>query len=867
MPVLGRKALIQVAPGVSPDTDFTELESITYVDSNRVRFLNGKLRKLGGWVRWFSTNFERLDGCIRSMYEYTPSDGFERTLIGTSSRLYVYYKGAFYNITPLETGTTAIADSLSTVYSTDSDYSVTTENGSFVVTFNIPHYLNIGDQVQISGVVGTIGGIGAASFNNIFTVVDTPSSSSFQVKVNTAATSNATGGGTGITFATRQILVSLNDHGLEKGDRIKITGASAVDGITAPEINQEHVVSAIVSEDVFAFTTDDMATSYVTGGGGAGALLQTQIAGGACDQSEGLGYGGGLYGAGLYGVPKEFDAAVQFPRIWSFDRWGDNVVLTPGDQQGVYIWANSPSVAPVLQTNAPLANWVYESNGVVVVLGPNGNNGTFSNSNFNNANDWTDTQTNVVSTNLVPGASKFISQAVSRDVDILFTEDKVYEVRYQGLPRIWYLRELFATDGIIGPKARVNIEDAVFWMGWGDFYVFDGTSVNILPNNTVKRYVYDNLNEAQNYKTFASAQPEFNEVWWYYPAGNDIEPNNYIIYNYKEQHWTIGRLERTAAAEPASGSTPVLLAQSHIVSSETLEDNPLSTNFYTLGTNPISTTNTSPSIVITIPAHHIMPGDSVQIAGATTTNGILAANINGVRPVTATTVNSITVTAGSNATSSGSGGGAAVTVGTSIVTINVDNSFSNDSDITLQSSSGIDSFTVANLNGTFDVRMWSSTAFDIAVPGVYSTTATTGGGVGIVMSYSRTGRLFEHNVGFDDYNDGCDINDPSTCVAPMDSYAETNYAQIGNGDITMLIYSVIPDSTQVGNMSITVSTKLYPQSSTVISKGPFTIGENTLKVDVMATGRQRKYRIGSNELGQNFIIGKWFEQVEEGTPI
>ena len=83
----------------------------------------------------------------------------------------------------------------------------------------------------------------------------------------------------------------------------------------------------------------------------------------------------------------------------------------------------------------------------------------------------------------------------------------------------------------------------------------------------------------------------------------------------------------------------------------------------------------------------------------------------------------------------------------------------------------------------------------------------------------------------------------------------------------MLIYSVIPDSIQEGEMNLIVYTKPYPQSVLEIIKGPFYINTQTEKIDVMALGRQRKYKIYSNVLDQNFVIGKWYEQITPTTPI
>ena len=81
-----------------------------------------------------------------------------------------------------------------------------------------------------------------------------------------------------------------------------------------------------------------------------------------------------------------------------------------------------------------------------------------------------------------------------------------------------------------------------------------------------------------------------------------------------------------------------------------------------LPNNPIVTTNASTTININCPNHGLIVGDKMTIAGAATTNGISAANINGQRTVSAVhDKNWVSVTAGASATSAGSGGGNAVT--------------------------------------------------------------------------------------------------------------------------------------------------------------------------------------------------------------
>lgn len=869
MPALGSKQIVDIAPGVTPVTDNTNLDSITYVNGDKIRFQNGKLRKLGGCARVFFTNNQRITGVAKSIFDFVPPTNVVYTLIGTTTRLYCYVNSALYNITPLQTSSVSIANGLSTVYKTDSAYSITTTAGSDIATFNIPNYLSVFDLVTISGVTGTVGGLSNTVFNDTFEVLAIPSSNEFQVRISADAISDETAGGTTINFATSQLIVSRTAHGLRAGDRMKIESATDVDGILAASINIENIVEAVISPNLFVINTDTIATSFVTGGGGAGAILYKQLPYGSDSSTTLLGYGMGLYGEGLYGVPKEVTTpATGNPvQVWSFDTFGPNVIICPGNQGNIYLWDGDLTVAPAILANAPVADWIFESHGMVCALNPDGNYGYFASSNVANATEWTPSASSTASILPVPGANLFLSQGAARDVDLLFTDFKVYQLRYDGFPFIWNITELMSTDGIIAPKARCTVEDTLFWQGNGDVFAFDGTSITVIPNNTVKRYVYDNINVPESYKSFAVASPAYNEIYFFNVFGNDTQPKNYFIYNYKELHCSIGTFERTAGLEPANALIAVLMIQSGITSDLELEPDSLSTNYYTLGNNPLTTTNASANVVATITGHKLIPGDTIRISGAATTNGITAADINGDRSITSVTVNTVTFTAGAAATSSGTGGGNSIMVGTAVITVTASHTFSNNNYITISGASGFDNFVADDINGTFPVRSFTNTTFDYLASAHYSGSVASGGGSFISITYDRTGRLFQHEVTPNDYDDNCDITDPDSCVKPLYSYAETNYVQFNNGNTNTLIYSVIPDSTQEGTMQLTVKTKQYPQGSIENTKGPFDITEVVNKVDVMALGRQRKYIITSNELDQDYVIGRWFEQITETTPI
>jgi hypothetical protein len=297
MPTLGKKVMLDIAPGVNPITDNTELNTIYYTNCDKIRFEEGRARKIGGWVRQAFTNFQQLAGCIRSVYSYISANGSFITMISTSNRLYIYQNGSLFNITPLNLTTIPLPNSLQTVFLSPAPSNcISTTIGSNIVTFNINNYLNPGDSIQISGVSSNVGGIPTGQLNGTFIVIRS-GAFYFQVVVQDIATSTASGGGNSIVFSTQQIYITYVNHGLQKGDRIKISGVTSdpFGGIPAIDINGEFVITNYISPNQFVIDTNTFATSYANGGG-SGITIQTQIAAGYCDATQPGGYGAGLYG-------------------------------------------------------------------------------------------------------------------------------------------------------------------------------------------------------------------------------------------------------------------------------------------------------------------------------------------------------------------------------------------------------------------------------------------------------------------------------------------------------------------------------------------------------------------------------------------
>jgi len=76
--------------------------------------------------------------------------------------------------------------------------------------------------------------------------------------------------------------------------------------------------------------------------------------------------------------------------------------------------------------------------------------------------------------------------------------------------------------------------------------MYDGT-VKTLPC-ALKQYVFEDINANQSYQVFAGANEGFNEVWWFYVnnESSSQQVNKYVVYNYLDNVWYYGNMNRSA---------------------------------------------------------------------------------------------------------------------------------------------------------------------------------------------------------------------------------------------------------------------------------------------------------------------------------
>lgn len=368
------------------------------------------------------------------------------------------------------------------------------------------------------------------------------------------------------TIASNQITVTVNNHGALDGDYVEIANVSAaVGGIPAAQINTSHVISNVAT-NTFTITTPTAASNSSTYS--SPITLTFNIHTGT--QYSYAGYGWGSNSWGQYGWGENLTNPVIIPaRLYSQDRFGNNLMfcIRNGD---IYWWnyVNPYAGRAVLLSSLPGAADVPQIVGSILFSQQDRHLLAFGCTEYGSAvydpllirwasqdapQFWTPGNITVPITGAFSSAgffrlsngSEIVCAARTRQEILVFTDSSLYSIQYTGDARVFNDPQQISNNiSIISPSAAVTVNDATYWMGVDKFYVYNGR-VDTLPC-TLRQYIFQDLNRVNANQIVSGMNEQFNELIWFYPSASSIEPNRYVIYNYLEQIWYYGSLDRTA---------------------------------------------------------------------------------------------------------------------------------------------------------------------------------------------------------------------------------------------------------------------------------------------------------------------------------
>jgi hypothetical protein len=272
-------------------------------------------------------------------------------------------------------------------------------------------------------------------------------------------------------------------------------------------------------------------------------------------------YGYGPYGFGLYGTGSVAVAETQ-PDTWSLDTFGNFLVGVLTSDGRLFVWESDSGTDAAPASGAPIDNAavVVTPERFVFCLGSNGNAKQVAWASRETLTDWVATPENDAGDFELQTNGVLVCGKRTRTQTLLWTNTDLHAATFVGGDFVYSFTQLGENCGIIGPNAATVEAGVAYWMGTRAFYGYDGF-VKPIPCD-VSDFVFGHLNYAQRAKVYAVGEPEFGEVWWFYPSESGVENDRYVVYNYRENHWAVGSLARTAGVSRGAFARPLLMSAS-----------------------------------------------------------------------------------------------------------------------------------------------------------------------------------------------------------------------------------------------------------------------------------------------------------------
>ena len=502
---------LQFRAGINQDVTNYSNEGGWY-ECDKVRFINGYPEKIKGWKQ---NGVYTLDGTCRALFGWVTSFSDNFLAIGTNSKVYIDVGENLNDITPIR---------------------ATSET------------------------------------NNIFAATDGSST----------------------------VVITSSSHGAQTGDFVTFSDAATLGGnITVNVLNQNYKITRIDanSYSISAKDTDGStvtANSSDSGNGGTSTIQTFEITAGNGTVEYGYGWGTSTWGRSTWDSGSL--QPIIFPlTVWFFDNFDNDLVMNVNtDGKGaIYYWARGSVVDPtnVISTRAVLlssrsnASDVPDEVGQIMVsqvdrhllafgATPFGG-GTFDPllirfANQNEPENFTPSSLNSAGFIKVSSGSRIVTAFRARQEILVFTEMSLHSLQFLGTTDVFGLNELESNISIASPRAIAGASNVVYWMGADKFYVYNGR-VDTL-NCPLRDYVFNNINfDALSY-VYAGTVETHNEIWWFYPSKNSSINDSYISYNYKENIWFYGSLNRSAWLDSNLRQFPQAVGDNFVYNHETGND-------------------------------------------------------------------------------------------------------------------------------------------------------------------------------------------------------------------------------------------------------------------------------------------------------
>lgn len=371
------------------------------------------------------------------------------------------------------------------------------------------------------------------------------------------------------TNGSSTVTCTVVNHGSIPGEIVVISAVSSLAGTTSftvANFENQFEIQTVIDSDNFTITMPASETAAGITANGT-ATFAFQIEAEPATQTYGYGWGTNTWGTSTWGTARSTSNVILDAGIWHFDNAGEDLFAWQKNG-GLYKWDTSAGVGTPLTivTNAPtksVTGLISTPDRHAICFGTTLIGSSTQDKMFirwssqENFTTWTPGVTNTSGSQRLGEGSRIIAAQSTRGEILVWTDTALHSMQFIGPPYIFGFRLLGTDCGLVALNAAVVVNDKAYWMADGRFMTYAG-AIQEIPCS-VKQYVFNDINRTQYSQVYAGENNQFNEVVWYYCSANSSEIDRYVIYNYVENVWYIGTLNRTAWIDNAVFQQPMAL--------------------------------------------------------------------------------------------------------------------------------------------------------------------------------------------------------------------------------------------------------------------------------------------------------------------
>lgn len=279
-------------------------------------------------------------------------------------------------------------------------------------------------------------------------------------------------------------------------------------------------------------------------------VTPTGLTEGRVHATANTGWGAASWGDFEWGTERPDLGAILDATVWSLENWGENLLGMSPDDGKLYEYdiIAGGLAAQVVNSPSGCDSMMVTEERFVFCFGAGGNPRLVQWSDREDNTTWTAAATNEAGDIELQTNGRIMQGLRTRGQALIITDQDAHVANYQGPPFVYGFERVGTSCGLISRKAAASVDVGVVWMGLRGFFIYSGGAVNDLPCE-VADYVFSDLNKDQRSAISVVVNSQWNEIWWFYPSSTSIENNKYVVFDYAENIWSTGDLERTSGVD------------------------------------------------------------------------------------------------------------------------------------------------------------------------------------------------------------------------------------------------------------------------------------------------------------------------------